>query len=118
MPARPPPASQQLKAALQTSRELLGGHHAAGEEIAAHPIARVAHLECVGHGTVYECMQEESSPGTQPVVSARHHPTPVAHMLEHLDGNHAVELLAERELVDIRGHYPDAGQPLCRQLAF
>ena len=76
-------------------------HDPAGEEMPRDPIVAIGVVEQVGSGAMREDMQKEAAVGFQPGPHARHQFAPVHHVLEHLDGDDAVEPGRGREHVHV-----------------
>jgi hypothetical protein len=76
---------------LQVEGEVVGGHHAAGEEVAGHPVGVGFGDEVVGESAVGEDVHEEEAGGGKPGGDSAEEFGPVFHVLEHLDGDDAVE---------------------------
>jgi hypothetical protein len=103
IPAPPTPRDEML---LAPQRHVVARHHAAGEEVTAHPVAVVAHFERIRRAAMSEHVHEEESSGREPRAHAAKRFGPVAQVLEHLDRDHAVEPRIGLEIVDVaRDHF-------------
>jgi hypothetical protein len=79
-------------------------HHAAGEEVPAHPVPGVAAvLEQVDRVTVTEVMHEQPAVRPEPARDGCEQQAVVADVLEHLDADDAVERPVELQVGDVRG---------------
>ena len=54
----PAPALLDFEGCVEAINQVVAGHHAAGEEVLAHPVTVVLHLERVGVGLVREDVQD------------------------------------------------------------
>src|SRR5688572_14130967 len=99
MGAIPPPAADEPQIVLEACREVVGRHHPAGEKVPAHPVRRPLLLEGVRRASVAEHVHEEQAARREPVVDAGEQFAPVAHVLEHLNRDDAVEALLRLETV-------------------
>ena len=113
MPAVDLPVIHQPQVALEVMQQVVARHDAAGEEIPRHPVALVAHLEGVGEPVVREDVHEQRRTGVHPRGDVGEQRLVVAHVLEHLDGDHPVEARAdvEVELVRVAGDDLQVRQP-------
>ena len=97
--------------ALEVQQEIVRGHQAAGEEMAAHPVVLAPGLDCIRVLAVRENMDEQPAPGLQPLANPAHQQLVVAHVLEHLHGHNAVEPAVRAEVVHVRGNRFHVLQP-------
>ena len=102
-----PPVVGDHEVVDEVEQQLVGRHHAPGEEAARHPRA----LERVRVVGVREHMDEGGAVGLEPAGDVREQRAPVPHVLEHLDRDHPIEASARLEGVDIGGHDLDACKP-------
>ena len=110
----------------EVQQQVVAGHEPTGEEVPRHPIAATTDVEGVGDLTVAEDVHEELAAGSQPRRDAAQQLLVVAHVLEHLDRDHAVERRAGDDIgrglglaqdVDVAGQDPDVVEaPLSRPL--
>jgi hypothetical protein len=91
-------------------QQVVGGHHPAGEEVATHPVVVGVGLEEVGEAGAREDVDEELAPGDEPAGDAPEELRPVAHVLEHLHRDHAVEGAGGLEAVHVAGDDLDVGE--------
>ena len=57
------PVVHEAEVVLEVEQQVVAGHDAAGEEVARHPVALVAHVERVGVARVREDVREEQAAG-------------------------------------------------------
>ena len=86
-------------------------HLTAAEEPRPHPVARVVGAERVGEARVAEDVHEDAPVGLQPAPQPGEELAVVAHVLEHLHGEDAVEGPARIEGGDVGGQGGHAAAP-------
>jgi len=95
---------------LEIEEEIVAGHDAAGEEIAGHPVGGVASLEVVGEFAMGEDVDKEETVGAKPARDMGEEALVIFHMLEHFDGDDAVEGLGDIEAVHVAGDDAEVGE--------
>jgi len=90
-----PPLVDDAQVVLKMRQQVLTRHDAAEEEVLRHPVGLVAHLVGVGQRRVRKDVDEEPAVVFEPAADLGQQQAVVAHVLEHLDGDDAVEAAAE-----------------------
>ena len=85
--------------------------------MAAHPVVPAAFLERVRRRAVHEHVHEEAAVRLEPAAHAAEQRRPVAHVLEHLHRDDAVEALARVEVVHVPRDDVHVREPAPRGLA-
>ena len=86
---------------LEVEQQIVGGHLAAGEKVAGHPVVGAFVLVVVGVAAVREDVDEELAAGREPAGDFGKQELVVFHVLEHLDAHDAVELRGDVEDVHV-----------------
>ena len=104
---RRPPSGPRPRGPPGSAASGRGGHRAAGEEALGGPGA----LEAVGEAAMRETCTNALPSGLQPRRDAPQQLLPVAHVLEHLDREHAVDVAVRVVAVGVGGDDLDVGDP-------
>lgn len=90
--------------------DIEGGHESAGEEVASHPIVIAVGVEGISEGFVSEDVDKEETIGSEPGSDPLEEQVIVAHMLEHLDREDAVEGAGGLEEIHVGGDHGEIGK--------
>src|SRR5208283_4791537 len=77
-------------------------HDAAGKEMLRDPIALVVGIEAIGAIAMRKDVDEQPPLGLEPGSRRSQKPPPVRHMLEHFDGDDAVEARVDKSPLAVR----------------
>jgi hypothetical protein len=108
----PSPVGLHLEQVGELPDQVVAGHDAAGEEMAADPVGLVVQVEAVGGRPVGEDVDEHPPVGLQPAPRAGQQAAPVGHVFEHLHGDDAVERPFDVEGIHVGGDHRQVGQAL------
>jgi hypothetical protein len=78
--------------------------------VSRHPVVVAVSFEAIGKASIGEEMEEEQPVVGQPPVDARELALPVPHILEHLDGQDAVETLHRFKAIVVDRQYVDVAE--------
>src|SRR6516225_4655937 len=118
MPAIPAPAASELERILKAQRQLVARHHAAGEEVPAHPVVVVPGFERIRYRAMAEHVHEELPARSQRLVDSAQEPAPVPHVLEHLDRDDPIVEARRHECIHVASNNLDLLQAGACRLAF
>jgi hypothetical protein len=105
------PAPLDLQVALKPEERVGGRHYAAREEMPAHPVARACRLERIHQGAMREDVHEQLAARPQPERNSAQQKFVISHVLEHFDGNAAIELPSiQVEPIDILRDYTNVAE--------
>ncbi len=100
-PIQPPGFLHRERAWRRPCQQPVAGHDATTEEMSPHPVVIALGLERVCVRGVTEHVDEQAAVVAKPGRHALEEPRPVAHVLEHLDADDAIELPARVEVVHV-----------------
>mmetsp|Transcript_69206 Transcript_69206/g.218958 ORF Transcript_69206/g.218958 Transcript_69206/m.218958 type:complete len:266 (+) Transcript_69206:156-953(+) len=86
-----PPMALDAKVVLEVQEEVVRGHGASREEVLGHPIVLAFDFEVIRVLHVREDVDEHEAAGPQPPGAPLEQLLVILHVLEHLDGHHAIE---------------------------
>ncbi len=115
--AIPPPVLFHLEQVGEVGDQVAAWHDAACEEVVGDPVGGIVDVEAVGRGAMREDVRQQAAIRAQPGAATLQQGAPVRHVLEHLDGDDAIETLVRVEHIHVGGDDADVGQPLLARAA-